>query len=347
MRYHAPVSEVTTRVSPIRWNDGLELLDQRRLPAQTSWMKVESAAAAARAIRDLVVRGAPAIGITAAYALAAEARVSSDRRRLRNAATRLAAARPTAVNLSWAVGRVMAALDGVVPKARAAAALTEARAIHAEDAAACLAMGRHGAAQLPAGKRLALLTHCNAGALATGGIGSALGVVRVVHAAGRLERLFADETRPVLQGARLTAWEAAQDSIPVTLLPDSAAATLLARGLVDGVVVGADRIAADGSAANKIGTYPLAVLARRHGVPFIVAAPTSTFDLACPSGSAIPIEERSGDEVRRCGGRRTAPDVAAFNPAFDVTPPELITAIVSERGAAAPVTKASVARIAR
>jgi methylthioribose-1-phosphate isomerase len=332
---------IHSHVTPVRWRGGLELLDQRALPHRLQWLRPRRMGEAVRLIRDLAVRGAPAIGIAAAYALAQEARRSSSLARLRAAAARLAAARPTAVNLQWAVERVVAAAAEAPPAGRAAVALATARAIHEEDAAACRAIGREGAALFPG--QVALLTHCNAGALATGGIGTALGIVRVVHAQGRLLRLYACEARPVLQGARLTAWEAIQDGIPVTLLPDSAAASLLASGAVQGVVVGADRIAADGAVANKVGTYPLAVLAHRHGVPFVVAAPRSTFDLTCPNGAAIPIEERSGEEVRRLAGVRVAPrSVAVFNPAFDVTPPELITAIVSEHGVARPVTAASV-----
>jgi len=340
------VSETSTAIAALRWRDALELLDQRRLPGEERWLAVTGVAAATRLIRNLAVRGAPAIGLVAAYALAAEARTDADLPRLRRLARRLAAARPTATNLARAVADVMAAIAAAPEDGRAAAALAEARAQHAADAAACLAMGRHGAALL-AGRDLALLTHCNAGALATGGIGSALGVVRVVHAEGRLARLYACEARPVLQGARLTAWEAVRDGIPATLLADGAAASLLASGAVAAVVVGADRIAADGSVANKVGTYPLAVLAARHGVPFVVAAPTTTFDLSCPSGAAIPIEQRGADEVRRVRGRTVAPPaVEVYNPAFDVTPPELVWAIVSERGAARPVTPATVARIA-
>jgi len=332
-------------VTPLRWTDRLELLDQRRLPRAERWLDVRGAADGARLIRALAVRGAPAIGLVAAYALAEEARRNDDLAHLRRAARRLAAARPTAVNLAWALAQVMAAVEAGPATERFAVALAAARRLHAEDAAACRAIGEHGAGMF-VGRGLRIMTHCNAGALATGGIGTALGIVRVLHEQGRLAMLFSCEARPVLQGARLTAWEAVRDGIPVTLLADSAAATLLAGGRVDGVVVGADRIAADGAVANKVGTYPLAVLAARHDVPFVVAAPTSTFDLASPSGAAIPIEQRSGDEVRRVWRCRVAPEgVETFNPAFDVTPPELLTAIVSERGVARPVDPASVARI--
>ena len=341
------MAEVTTAVVALRWRDSLELLDQRRLPGEERWLPVPGAAAAARLIRALAVRGAPAIGLVAAYALAEEVRRGSDLARLRRVARRLAAARPTAVNLASAVAGVMAAIAATPESERFERALAAARAQHAADAAACLAIGEHGAGLL-AGERLSVLTHCNAGALATGGIGTALGVVRVLHAQGRLERLYACEARPVLQGARLTAWEAVRDGIPVTLLADPAAASLLASGVIAAVIVGADRIAADGAVANKVGTYPLAVLAARHGVPLIVAAPVTTFDLTCPDGAAIPIEQRHADEVRLVRGRAVAPAaVAVFNPAFDVTPPELVWAIVSERGAARPVTPASVAKVAR
>ena len=346
MGYDGRVRGARTEIAAVRWRDSLELLDQRRLPAEERWLAVPGVAAAVRLIRDLAVRGAPAIGLVAAYALAAEARANPNLARLRRLARRLAAARPTATNLARAVADVMAAIEAAPESRRDAVALAAARAQHAADAAACLAIGHHGAAILPRG-RLAVLTHCNAGALATGGIGTALGVVRVLHAEGRLERLYACEARPVLQGARLTAWEAVRDGIPVTLLPDSAAASLLASGAVAAVVVGADRIAADGAVANKVGTYPLAVLAARHGVPFVVAAPVTTFDLSCPNGSSIPIEQRAADEVRRVRGRAVAPAaVDVYNPAFDVTPPELVWAIVSERGAAHPVTPDSVRKVA-
>jgi methylthioribose-1-phosphate isomerase len=340
------VSEVRTSVEPLRWRDGLELLDQRLLPGREAWIRVEGTDHARRLIRALAVRGAPAIGLAAAYALAAEVRRTPDLATLRRLAARLAAARPTAADLSHAVARVMAAVESVPAAQRGGAALAAAEALQCETEAACRAIAAHGAGLVP-GRAVNLLTHCNAGALATGGVGTALGIVRAVHAEGRLARLFACEARPVLQGARLTAWEAVRDDIPVTLLADSAAASLLASGAVAGVVVGADRIAADGAVANKVGTYALAIAAARHGVPLIAAAPVTTFDLACPNGAAIPIEQRGAEEVRRIGRRLVAPDqVAVFNPAFDVTPPELIAAIVSEHGVARPVTAASVLAIA-
>jgi methylthioribose-1-phosphate isomerase len=336
----------TTSIAALRWQDGLWLLDQRALPGRERWIAVRDGAHAARLIRDLVVRGAPAIGLAAAYALAVEASAGSDLARLRRVARRLATARPTAVNLAWAVARVMERLETAAAGERFAAALAAARELHAADAAACRAIGEHGAG-LFAGPAVRLLTVCNTGALATGGIGTALGIARVLHGQGRLAALFACETRPVLQGARLTVWEARRDGLPVTLLADAAAGSLLAGGGVDAVVVGADRIAADGAVVNKVGSYPLAVLAARHGVPFVSAAPISTFDLACPGGSAITIEQRGADEVRRLGRRPvTEPEVPVFNPAFDVTPPELITAIVCERGLVRPVTAATVREVA-
>jgi len=338
--------DVRTSVAALRWRDGLELLDQRLLPGRERWVSVPGGAAAVRAIRALAVRGAPAIGLTAAYALAAEARRNPELSHLRRVARRLASARPTGADLAQAVRRVLRVIEEAPQEQRFERALAAARALHEADAAACLAMGEHGAALFPGGS-VSLLTHCNAGALATGGIGSALGIVRVLHAAGRLARLFACEARPVLQGARLTAWEAVQDGIPCTLLADGAAASLLASGSVHGVVVGADRIAADGSVANKVGTYGLALGAARHGLPMVVAAPSTTFDLACPSGGAILVEQRDGDEVRRLQRKAIAPaGVDVYNPAFDVTPPALVTAIVSERGVARPVNAQTVREIA-
>lgn len=334
-------------VEALRWGPGLSLLDQRQLPLRERWIDVRDTAHAARLIRGLAVRGAPAIGLVAAYALAQDAARRPDLGSLRRKAKRLAGARPTATNLAWAVGVVLAAIEEAPVEQRAAAAVRAARALHDADALACRAIARHGAALFD-GAQVRLLTHCNTGALATGGIGTALGIVRELHAQGRLAVLYACEARPVLQGARLTAWECLRDGIPVRLLADSAAATLLARGEVHGVVVGADRIAADGAVANKVGTYALAVLAHRHGVPFVVAAPTSTFDPECPDGRAIRVEERGADEVRRVWRQRVAPSgVPVFNPAFDVTPPDLVWAIVSERGSARPVTRESVAAISR
>jgi methylthioribose-1-phosphate isomerase len=339
------MTSVHSGVTPLRWRNGLELLDQRLLPWRVRWLAVPGAGTAIRLIRSLAVRGAPAIGLTAAYALAVEARRNPELAHLRRAGRLLASARPTAANLARAVADVMAAITAAPRRQRFEAALATAQALHEADAAACRAIAEHGAALLP-GPARRILTHCNTGALATGGIGTALGIVRALHAQGRLERVFACEARPVLQGARLTVWEATRDRLPVTLLVDAAAAALIASGAVDAVVVGADRIAADGSFANKIGSYALALAAAKHGVPFVVAAPTPTFDLATADGDAIAIELRSGDEVRTCAGRRIVRrGVAVYNPAFDVTPARLLTAIVSERGVAQPVNRTTVRRV--
>jgi methylthioribose-1-phosphate isomerase len=306
--------------------DLVRLLDQRRLPADEVWLELADADAVTDAIRTLAVRGAPAIGVAAAYAIALEARRGGSGRRLRQVSEALVRARPTAVNLAWAVQRMGRKLEG-----SAAELLAEAHAIRDEDEAACRRMGQLGAALLPDGARV--LTHCNAGALATAGYGTALGLVRAAVEAGKRITVLADETRPFFQGARLTAWELHRDGIPVTVLTDGMAGWLMARGEVSCVVVGADRIAACGDVANKIGTYALAVLARHHGLPFYVAAPWSTVDLATVSGADIPIEERDSDEVMVIGGQRIGPaGVAARYPAFDVTPAGLVTALVTERG---------------
>jgi methylthioribose-1-phosphate isomerase len=318
-------------------HDRLYLLDQRILPAQTGFIVCETAADTARAIRDMVVRGAPAIGVTAAYGvvLAARARFADDPAGWRKAIAAdlelLAEARPTAVNLFWALERMRAFLDELDQLDPVPALLAEAQRIHVEDVAANRAIGELGAA-LIAGPT-AIITHCNAGALATGGYGTALGVVRSGHAAGRILRVYADETRPWLQGSRLTAWELQQSGIPVTVQADNVAASLMARGGVGWVIVGADRIAANGDVCNKIGTYALAVLARHHGVGFMVAAPTSTIDLKVATGAEIPIEERAADEVLTYAGKRLGPEgVDAHNPVFDVTPAALVDCIVTERG---------------
>jgi methylthioribose-1-phosphate isomerase len=320
--------------------DLVRILDQRLLPGEERWLSLPGSAEVAEAIRALAVRGAPAIGVAAAYALAADARRGAGEAALRSAAALLVRARPTAVNLSWAVER-MSRLLARGPEAL----LAEAHAIRDEDEAACRRIGQLGAPLLPRGARV--LTHCNAGALATAGYGTALGVVRAAVESGNPVRVLADETRPFLQGARLTAWELDRDGIPVTLLTDGMAGWLMARREIDAVVVGADRIAASGDVANKIGTYGLAVLAGHHGLPFFVAAPWSTVDLATPDGSAIPIEERSGEEVTVIGGIRVAPPgVPARYPAFDVTPASLVTAIVTERGVARAPYRAALAALA-
>jgi len=308
------------------FEDGaLHLLDQRRLPARADVVTVRSARETAAAIRDMVIRGAPAIGCAAAYGMALAARSGEDFQQGRQ---ELLESRPTAVNLRWAVER----LSRVEPRTFDALK-AEADRVLAEDLAACRAIGRYGAELVPDGK--GILTHCNAGGLATSGYGTALGVVRAALESGKRCAVFADETRPWLQGARLTAWELLQDGIPVTLLPDVAAASLLSSGRVGCVVVGADRIARNGDTANKVGTFPLALAAQAAGVPFFVAAPTSTVDLRARTGSDIPIEQRSAAEVTHVGGARIAAEgVEVFNPAFDVTPARYISAIVTERGVA-------------
>jgi methylthioribose-1-phosphate isomerase len=314
--------------APITWRDGvLELLDQRRLPAEEAVLRCERPEQVADAIRSLAVRGAPAIGIAAAYGLALAAARGED---VAAAAALLGDTRPTAVNLRWALDRVAAAAPG-----GAGAVLEEARLIHREQEEADRRMGELGAALFEPGDRA--LTHCNTGALATGGRGTAGGVLRSAWEGGRLAQVWVDETRPLLQGARLTAWELGRAGIPYRLVADSGAGSLMARGLVSRVVVGADRIAANGDVANKVGTYSLAVLADRHSIPFYVAAPVSTIDLDTPAGDAIVIEERDPAEVVELGGRRIAPEGAdAANPAFDVTPAELVTAIITEAGVLEP-----------
>ncbi len=309
----------------IRWEgDAVVLIDQRRLPVHETYLRCESWQTVASAITDMVVRGAPAIGITAAYGMALAARAGTD---LMEARAGLAATRPTAVNLFWALDRV--AECGGDPDA----VLACAHAIAASDLEMCRAMGAHGAELLPHGARV--LTHCNTGSLATGGYGTALGVIRSAWSTGRLKHVLADETRPFLQGSRLTAWELHRDGIPVKVITDGMAAHFMARGDVDAVVVGTDRVAANGDVANKIGTYGLAVLCEAHGLPFYVAGPTSTVDLDTATGAEIPIEQRDPREVTHVGDRRLVPEgVEVCNPAFDVTPAELVTAIITEAGVA-------------
>jgi methylthioribose-1-phosphate isomerase len=341
-------------VKTLEWRGGaLRLLDQRKLPGTVEVLEVRTAADTARAIRDMAVRGAPAIGCTAAYGVALGAREaarSHDPDAAFSAAREaLLASRPTAVNLRWAVDRLSRTRDelrgrGSSHEAVAEALLEEAHAVTAEDLAACKAIGRFGAELVPDGR--GILTHCNAGGLATAGYGTALGVVRAALESGKSCPVYADETRPWLQGARLTAWELLQDGVPVTLLPDVAAASLLASGKIGCVVVGADRIARNGDTANKVGTYPLALAAHAATVPFFVAAPISTVDPRARSGADIPIEERSAEEVTHLGGTRVAADgVQVFNPAFDVTPARLISAIVTERGIARSPFEDSLARL--
>ena len=313
-------------IEPIRWKgDRLELLDQRALPDKTVYVTCRSAEEVAQAIRDMVVRGAPAIGCAAAFGVVLS-KASPESFDV------LAKSRPTAVNLFWALERMKKAKD----------LEAEARAIYEEDLAANRAMGRLGAQLIPEGARV--MTHCNTGALATAGYGTALGVIRSAKNKGI--SVIANETRPYLQGARLTAWELVQEGIPCTLITDSTAGHLMSKGEVDVVVVGADRIAANGDVANKIGTYTLAVLAKRHGIPFYVAAPLSTFDPKIPDGSHIPIEERPAAEVTGYRGTRWAPEgVSVRNPAFDVTPAELVTGIICEKGIASPPYRESIAAL--
>ncbi len=325
------------KIRAIEWSDaGLNLLDQRLLPNVEQWVLLKDALGVAQAIRNMVVRGAPAIGVTAAYGmvLAARDRYTHSPDEWQSAITEdiqiLADSRPTAVNLFWALERMRQFMEGLsgdpVP-----AMLAEAQRIHEEDIAANRQMGELGAALIDG--PCAVLTHCNTGSLATGGFGTALGVIRAAYGAGRINSVFADETRPWLQGARLTAWELVEDNIPVTLITEGAAATLMKQGKVKWVIVGSDRIAANGDVANKIGTYSLAVTARYHGVKLMVVAPTSTVDMSIACGDDIPIEERAESEVLTLAGQSIAPESArAWNPSFDVTPAELVDAIVTEKG---------------
>jgi methylthioribose-1-phosphate isomerase len=329
------------KTDTLRWfNNRLEMLDQRVLPSSVQYLSYYTAASVAEGIRSMVVRGAPAIGVAAAYGVAVEALRLQDRTAdefqsgMETGFSVLAASRPTAVNLFWALQRmreVWQSLAAQTPQHIAQRLLAEAHEILAEDIRVNKAMGAHGAALLPDGARV--LTHCNAGALATAGWGTALGVFRSAVAAGKKISVIADETRPLLQGARLTAWEMAQENIPVTLITDNMAGHLMARGEIDAVVVGTDRVASNGDVANKIGTYMVAVLAHRHRIPFYVACPISTIDMSIASGADIPIEERSADEVK---GYRdvhwAAEGIRICNPAFDVTPAELVSALITEKG---------------
>jgi methylthioribose-1-phosphate isomerase len=340
----------------LRWrDDAVLMLDQRKLPTEEVYLTLRSLEEIALAIEDLVIRGAPAIGCAAAMGIALAAVVSeaadvdSMVADLERARERLARTRPTAVNLFWALGRMsevwQANADRGVEGIRAAL-IDEARTIHDEDIKTCRAIGSAGLELIPNESKI--LTHCNAGALATAGYGTALGVVRAAIDAGRNVSVIADETRPFLQGARLTAWELQRDQIPVTVITDNMSGYLMQQGKIDLVVVGADRIAANGDVANKIGTYTLAVLAKAHQIPFYVAAPVNTVDLATPDGSAIPIEERGRSEVAELAGRALVPEgVPVLHPAFDITPAELVTAIVTERGIIRPPYLAGLASLAR
>ncbi|MEU5419906.1 S-methyl-5-thioribose-1-phosphate isomerase [Streptomyces sp. NPDC001407] len=366
----APVDPVGCPLSPaLRWDELPEgpvvvLLDQRRLPAEEVELLCTDVPALVEAIRTLAVRGAPLLGVAGAYGVALAAARGFD---VDDAAQLLAHARPTAVNLAYGVRRAATAYEealkgGADGRQAAAAALAEARALHQEDAEASARMAAHGLTlldELLPGGGYRLLTHCNTGVLVSGGGGTAFAVASAAHGVGQLRRLWVDETRPLLQGARLTAYEAARAGMAYTLLTDNAAGSLFAAGEVDAVLIGADRIAADGSVANKVGSYPLAVLARYHHVPFIVVAPTTTVDLGTPEGAAIEVEQRPGHEVTEFSAPAVAGMTAepgagvpaaplgtqAYNPAFDVTPPELVTALVTENGVLSPVTRAGLAEL--
>ncbi len=362
-------------LTPMRWtSEGLYLLDQRRLPRQEKWNLYETPEEVAEAIKIMVVRGAPALGLAAAYGMVLAARQLAEKetcgfqaekglermaplegqaymKRMLEAATALTDSRPTAVNLSWAVKLQLETAAQTVDAPGGvgdlySALLDKAQELHEEDIRANRSIGRHGAGLLRDGDRV--LTHCNAGALATGGYGTALGVIRFAHEAGMNVQVYATETRPYLQGARLTAWELIRDGIPVTLIVDSAAGMLMQRGDIDVVVVGADRIAANGDTVNKIGTYQLALAARENSVPFYVAAPTSTLDLESPDGSSVVVERRDAEEITRFMGEATAPDmVSAANFAFDITPADLIRAVITENGVAEPPLREGLERMSR
>jgi len=334
-------------VETIQWTDaGVVMIDQTRLPREQSFVTCRTYLEVADAIKTMVIRGAPAIGVAAAMGVALGVQAGED---FETVCKTLAATRPTAVNLFWGITRMRrlyASLEGAPQREVVQRIIEEAQQIRLEDIAICQAIGRNGAPLVPDGKTV--LTHCNAGALATAGYGTALGVIRAAVSAGKKIDVFADETRPFLQGARLTAWELQQDGIPTTLITDNMAGHFLHSGRIGCVVVGADRIAANGDVANKIGTYSVAVLAKENGIPFYVAAPVSTFDLTLASGDAIPIEQRSPTEVTHVFGVHVAPEaIAAANPAFDVTPARYVTAIVCERGVARPPYEESLRKLAQ
>jgi methylthioribose-1-phosphate isomerase len=327
-------------VETIQWiDDAVVMIDQTRLPLEEAYVTCHTYEEVARAIRDMIIRGAPAIGVAAAMGVALGVLQAGDRdvdRQVETICATLAATRPTAVNLFWAIDRMKrlyASLRGAAPAEIRRRMVEEALRVREEDIAICRAIGRNGAALVPDHKTV--LTHCNAGALATAGYGTALGVIRAAIESGKAVDVFADETRPFLQGARLTVWELQQDHIPTTLITDNMAGHFLKSGRIGCVVVGADRIAANGDVANKVGTYSVAVLAKENNVPFFVAAPISTLDLTIASGDAIPIEQRAAAEVTHVYGRRMAPEgTAVMNPAFDVTPARYVTGIITERGVA-------------
>lgn len=336
-------------------NGEVIMIDQRKLPTREVYNHYKDYRGVRRAIKTMVIRGAPAIGVAAAYGMAQTARNSAGldekrfRENLEKARKHLAGARPTAVNLFWALDRMMKTArenSGRGPEKIAKAMEKEARKIHREDVQACKSMGRHGAKLLP--KKCTVLTHCNAGALATADYGTALGVIRAAKEAGKDIKVFADETRPFLQGARLTTWELMKDGIDVTLITDNMAAHFMKLGAIDAVIVGTDRTMANGDVANKIGTYGVAVLAKAHNIPFYVAAPTSTIDLECPSEKECPIEQRDPKEVTQVFGKQLAPKkVKVENPAFDVTPAKYVTAIITENGVARPPYRKSLKKLVK
>src|SRR5580658_6921705 len=333
-------------VETIQWTDaGVVMIDQTRLPREQVFVTCRGYKEVAEAIRSMVIRGAPAIGVAAAMGVALGVQGGAD---FETVCETLAATRPTAVNLFWAIDRMRrlhTSLDGETRGATVHRMIDEARQIRLEDIAICRAIGQNGAPLVPDGKTV--LTHCNAGALATAGYGTALGVIRAAAESGKKIDVFADETRPFLQGSRLTAWELQQDGIATTVITDNMAGHFLHSGRIGCVIVGADRIAANGDVANKIGTYSVAVLAKENGVPFYVAAPVSTFDLTLASGDSIPIEQRSAEEVTHVFGVPVAPEnIAVENPAFDVTPARYVTAIISERGVARAPYEESLKRLA-
>ena len=344
-------------IQTLEWTEaGVRFIDQRKLPMEEVYVTCRTYEEVADAISTMVVRGAPAIGVAGAMGVALgvkqaaqHAKSSSELRlALAKISSILAATRPTAVNLFWGIRRMNEAFDVNAHKPVgeiASLLIKEAKQMHVEDVAACMAMGEHGAVLLP--RSGGVLTHCNAGALATCGYGTALGVIRSAVASGSKLHVYADETRPFLQGSRLTAWELHKDGIPTTVIADNMAGTMMKQGKIDAVIVGADRIAANGDVANKIGTYPLSILAKEHGIPFYVAAPWSTIDLETANGDHIPIEQRSPREVTHMGERQLTPDgVGIENPAFDVTPHKYVTAIITERGIALPEFAEALKRMA-
>lgn len=342
-------------IQTLEWTEhGVRFLDQTKLPAEEVYVTSKTHEQVAEVIRNMVVRGAPAIGVAAAMGIAlgvknSKAESSGDLKRdFDQICDVIGKTRPTAVNLFWAIRRMQEKFERVrvrpIPQIKQAL-IEEAQRMHAEDIAANQAMGRHGATLMPASG--GVLTHCNAGALATAGYGTALGVIRAAVEQGKKIHVYADETRPFLQGSRLTAWELMKDGIPTTVISDNMAGAMMRQGKIKAIVVGADRIASNGDVANKIGTYTVAVLAKEHGIPFYVAAPISTVDLACPDGSQIPIEQRNAKEVTHIAGKQMVPDgVSIENPAFDVTPAKYVAAIITEKGIARPPLEDSLGKLA-